>query len=515
MCMIGMLCWDFEGSGKVGGHDNMNDFGNFRMGLSQAISHWGKYYGNKGAIISDNKIINYNDLDKFAESWAQSIYGNIGSNNRVAICQTDSICFFVSLVSILRSNNVACIINAELPVEKIQLCAEDCDAKLILMDEETTKSRPSILNMVDIPKRIVSPSEKDVNPVKASWPLPKPYDDWGIVYTSGTTSSPKGVILSHMAIFSELMGWFIELEMTKKTRLYVSVPPYYTAGLVLASTTLMTGGTLVNFRCHSPERYASYLEKSMVNISYLSPGELQELVSYFKSHTPLPHIGDKILILGEPVPFGLKKEARDILSVDIIESWGNSEGLGTITESEDVEIRPNSIGRPFLCDENFILDEYNNVLPDNEIGRIAGKTNCCFSGYNGRDDLNSQYIIGDSILSDDFGSRDKEGYFYIKDRINYSFLTNGERIYSLEIEREIQKLPCVEEVAVIGLESTKGTIPVALIRLRNDKIDTAKLVNRINESLSENQKIRNIKYVDKFPKSTVGKNLKNELKKLF
>lgn len=493
----------------------MHDLGNFRMGLSQAISHWGKYYRNKVAIISDTKTITYNDLDKFVEFWAQSINSDVGSNNRIAICQTDPICFFISLVSILRSNNVACIINAELPVEKIQLCVQDCDAKLLLIDEETSKISKSALKGLVIPKRIIYSPELDKNPVKASWPSPKPYDAWGIVYTSGTTSNPKGVILSYISIFCELMGWFIELEMTKKTRLYVSIQPYYTAGLVLASTSLMTGGTLVNFHNHSPEIYSSYLGKSTVDISFLMPSELQELVSYVKSHNPKLHIGDKILILGEPVPFGLKKEARDLLSVDIIESWGNSEGLGTITEADDIEIRPNSIGRPFLCDDNFILDEGNNILPDNEIGRIAGKTNCSFSGYNKQQDLNSKYIIGDSILSEDFGLRDKEGYFYIMDRINYSFLRNGERIYSLEIEHKIQKLPCVEEVVVIGLESVEGIIPVAVIKLKNNEIDKNMLINDINASLSANQKIQDIKYVDKIPKSVVGKNLKTELKKLF
>ena len=138
---------------------------------------------------------------------------------------------------------------------------------------------------------------------------------------------------------------------------------------------------MVNFRNHSSELLSSYLRINNIDISFFSPSGLQEFVSYVKSHDPRLDMGDKILIMGEPVPLGLKKETRDLLSVDIIESWGNSEGLGTITEANAVEIRPNSIGRPFLCDDNFIVDENNNKLPDNEIGRIAGKTNCAFSGY--------------------------------------------------------------------------------------------------------------------------------------
>ncbi len=493
----------------------MYDLTDFRMGLSQAISHWGKYCGNKAAIISEKKAITYNNLDKSVESWAQSINADIGSNKRIVIYQTDPICFFISLISILRSNNIACIINAELNAENIQSCARDCDAKLLLVDQETSKNSKSISRELDIPKRIICSSKLDKNPVKLSWPSPKPNDVWGIVYTSGTTSSPKGIIRSHISIFFELMGWFIELEMTKKTRLYVSLQPYYTAGLVLASTSLMTGGTLVNFSNHSPEIYGSYLGKNTVDISFLEPSELQEFVSYVKSHDLRLHMGDKILILGEPVPFGLKKEARDLLSVDIIESWGNSEGLGTITEANDIELRPNSIGRPFLCDDNFILDENNNALNDNEIGRIAGRTSSSFSGYNNREDLNSKLIVGDSILSEDFGFRDEEGYFYIMDRISHSFLRNGERIYSIEIEHKIQELPCVEKVVVVGLESVEGTVPVAVIKLRSKEIDKNILIDTINAGLGANQKIQDIKFIDKFPKSVVGKNFKSELKKFF
>jgi acyl-coenzyme A synthetase/AMP-(fatty) acid ligase len=161
------------------------------------------------------------------------------------------------------------------------------------------------------------------------------------------------------------------------------------------------------------------------------------------------------------------------------------------------------------------LDEDNNILDDNEIGRIAGKTSSSFSGYNNREDLNSKLIVGDSILSEDFGFRDEEGYFYIMDRISHSFFRNGERIYSIEIEHKIQELPCVEEVAVVGLESAEGTLPVAVIKLRNNEIDKNILIDTINGGLSANQKIQDIKFIDKFPKSVIGKDFKTELKKLF
>lgn len=492
----------------------MDELSDFRMGLSQAISHWGKYYGNKAAIISETKTITYNDLDQSVESLAQMINADIGSNKRISIYQIDPIIFFISLISILRSNNVACIINADLSRENIQLCVEDCDAKLLLADEETSKISHSILEP-DIPKTIIYSSKLDKIPIKANWPLPKPFDTWGIVYTSGTTGSPKGIIRSHISIFYELMVWFIELEMTKRTRLYVSIQPYYTAGLVLAMTSLMTGGTLINFKNHSPENYSSYLGKNTIDISFLEPNELKEFLSYVKSHDIRLHMGEKIMILGEPVPPGLKKEASELLSVDVIESWGNSEGLGTITEVNDIKLRPNSIGRPFLCDDNFIMDEENAILHDNEIGRIAGKTSSSFSGYNNREDLNSKLIVGDSILSEDFGFRDEDGYFYIMDRICHSFLRNGERIYSIEIEHKIQKFPCVERVAVIGLESAEDTLPVAVIELRNNEIDKSALFDTINRGLSANQKLHDIKFIDRFPRGVIGKNFKTELMKLF
>jgi fatty-acyl-CoA synthase len=493
----------------------MSNPGNFRMGLSQAILHWGKYCRNKAAVISETRTITYNDLDKAVESLAQRLNAYEGSNKRIAIYQTDPIIFFISLISILRSNNVACIMNAELAIENIRSCVQDCDAKLLLVDEETSIISNSIIKELDIPNMTIYLSELDKMPAKASWPLPNPYDPWGIVYTSGTTNIPIGIILSHISIFCELMHWFIELEMTKKTRLYTSIPPYLTAGLVLASTSLMTGGTVVNFRNHSSEILSSYLKINNIDISFFSPSGLQEFISYIKSHHLRIYMGDKILIMGEPVPLGLKKETRDLLSVDIIESWGNSEGLGTITEASDVEIRPNSIGRPFLCDDNFIMDENNNKLPDNEIGRIAGKTNCAFSGYNKRYDLSSIYIIGDTIFSDDFGLRDEDGYFYIKDRMNNSFIRNNERIYTIELEHKIQKLSCVEQVEVVGLESEEGTVPAAVIRLKTNDIDKNILIDTINAGLSANQKIQYIKFIDKFPKSAVGENYKNKLKNLF
>jgi len=96
-----------------------------------------------------------------------------------------------------------------------------------------------------------------------------------------------------------------------------------------------------------------------------------------------------------------------------------------------------------------------------------------------------------------------------------SFIRNGERIYTIELEHKIQKLSCVEQVEVVGLESEEGIVPAAVIRLRSNDIDKNILIDNINAGLSANQKIQYIKFIDKFPRSTIGENFKNELKNLF
>src|SRR5258708_21843818 len=117
--------------------------------------------------------------------------------------------------------------------------------------------------------------------------------------------------------------------------------------------------------------------------------------------------------MGAPISSATKRAVRERLGAELIESWGNSEGLGTITEREDLDKRPDSVGRPFLTDQLYVLDEAGKRLGPGEIGRLAGLADSRLLEYQNRRDLNEELLRGDLAISEDLGDVDADGYLHL------------------------------------------------------------------------------------------------------
>ena len=467
-----------------------------RLNLSETLSHWGKYYPEKSAILTDNNSINYGEFNKIVEYLAQDISEQFGNQNYIAIMFEKRDLFLYSLYAIKRSNNHVVIINPGITENDILKCLEDANVTLLLTNENIDDSFNGKLKKQSIQFKLLNEyviKEKlnQKNPYH-DWPNPRQSDIWGILYSSGTTDKPKGIIRTNFSILSELLGWIIELELTKSTHFYIARPIFYTGGLVLALSCLMIGCTVSLISKHSKYTYKNYIDNHNVSISFLIPEQIDELIEYHQNNKSVKLKFHTIITMGSPTSLELKKKSKGCLNSILIESWGNSEGLGTITESTDIDIRPASIGRPFLTDELFIADESMNKLSPNEIGRIGGIADSNFSGYNNRDDLNKECVKTDFILSDDLGYMDHDGYFYLKGRISDKIICNGNNIYPKDIEGKLKLLDEIEEVSIIGLSSkTMGEAPYAVIKINPKyiKIKKIEVLAKINAVLGKDQQI--------------------------
>jgi acyl-coenzyme A synthetase/AMP-(fatty) acid ligase len=239
---------------------------------------------------------------------------------------------------------------------------------------------------------------------------------------------------------TELIGWSLELGLTRHTRFYIGRPIYYTGGLVLALATLLVAGTVVLNDYQSDDSaeevwkdYQRALEEVSIDFAFFIPEQLREFLRFAAGQRP--RTARTILTMGSPITGPEKEQVIRAFDCELVESWGNSESLGTITDPEDVHVRPDSIGRPFLTDEMCIVDEEFRLLRSNLSGRLAGSENAGFLRYSNRPDETNLAKRNELIISEDIGFQDEDGFFYIKGRAQYCVvLPDGSTVFLEDLE---------------------------------------------------------------------------------
>jgi acyl-coenzyme A synthetase/AMP-(fatty) acid ligase len=157
----------------------------------------------------------------------------------------------------------------------------------------------------------------------------------------------------------------------------------------------------------------------------------------------------RMLLMGAPAPHDIKLQLSKKFNVELIESWGNSEGLGTISFPTDWQCRLGTVGRPFVSEHISIVDDHGRDLGVGEVGRVAGLDESYFTEYCSRPEATEAAKVDGFVISDDLGYQDADGYLYLKGRRQQSFVFNENTFFSLELENEIIGSKLVSECAVI------------------------------------------------------------------
>jgi len=310
---------------------------------------------------------------------------------------------------------------------------------------------------------------------------------------------------------TESLGWCLELGLNRHARFYVGRPVFYTGGLVLSLATLTVGGSLLyvdNIDDDQPEHaWAALLEISSrhnPDWAFFIPDQLRFFVSKVKEEMRFGPFPKQILTMGAPISGEEKVAVSQAFNCNVIESWGNSESLGTITDAEDLSTRPDSIGRPFLTDELFIVDETGNRLGPNQIGRIAGHREAGFTKYARQDEATKATIVGDMIISDDIGKTDEGGRFYVLGREADLISVSGRPVTVAMIERTVRlKYPQLRFVIIL-LTRDQRQPQLGILTEGATKSTVVEVASLISQEHGFEFRFRHLN-VDSLPKLPTGK----------
>ena len=342
-----------------------------------------------------------------------------------------------------------------------------------------------------------------------------------ILYTSGTTGTPKGAVLVHAHLMLHTFSMMLTLGMPKEDRVFLSVMPlFHVGGLLSLLPQVMIGGTNLmlpsgNF---DPELVVDFIEAERVTSCVMVPTMMQAVCD-------VPEIEKRDLsTLGRigwgaaPATTHLLKQLNDTLPhVKVESTFGQTECGPIITtlQGEDQLRKLGSVGTPMMNVEVRVVDDDMNDVPRGEIGEAVYRTPLVMKEYWNRPEETAEAFRGGWFHSGDLVRQDEDGYFYVVDRKKDMIISGGENIYCAEVENAIAGQPKVAQVALIAMPDEKwGETPLAVI-IPTDPTDPptpADIAGWCADRLARYKRPKYIAVVDSLPRNPSGKVLKNQLR---
>jgi fatty-acyl-CoA synthase len=412
-----------------------------------AVVHWGRYRPKAPALVCNGQEISYAALDAATAEIAESLR-DFAVEERIAVLSKSKIELLKLIIGVRRTDRPVIVLNPTLPREALLTNLRDSRAGALLHTEhEDAENLKNEVQANSQPGRVGSLSVESAASAV-----------WAIIFSSGSTGTPKGIERDRHSIVVETLGWCLELGLNRHTSFYVGRPLFYTGGFVLALSTLLAGGTVVLGECDDTDARAAWSDyqnnaaQRKLDWAFFVPDQIRQFMRFADASDATKLLAaDQVLVMGALISGDEKIRARATLRSQIVESWGNSESLGTVTDPEDLDRRPKSVGRPFLNDRLFIVDESGNTLPPGQTGRLAGGREAGFLAYSGRPVETARTFKNDLIVSEDLGYMDEAGYFYVLGRVQDAVLIGNRTVLLTEIENDLRAIEYVEDCCVVAL----------------------------------------------------------------
>jgi len=351
---------------------------------------------------------------------------------------------------------------------------------------------------------------------------PQPEDIFCLLYTSGTTGRPKGVMIPHRQVTFDAISTVLSWQLESTDRVQIFTPMYHAGGLTVFMTPLFAiGGSIVLHDGFDAGEIWRAFQDHRCTLLFGVPTTFQmlldspEFASLDLSHLRWAVCG------GAPLPLPLLRAWQD-RGVTFRQGYGLTEvGVNCFAMSEEESRRKaGSIGKPMMFTEAKLLDPSGkdpagNPVAANEVGELCLRGPHVCRGYWNNPTATAQVLDSDGWFhTGDLARRDEDGFYYIAGRSKDMIISGGVNIYPAEIEKELLDHPAVAEVSVIGMADEKwGELPVAAVVLKSGTTATAReLIEFLRPRIAKIKLPRQLTFVETLPRNAYGKVLKLELR---
>ena len=450
----------------------------------------------------------------------------VGKGDTIALLGYNSVGYVLAFCAALRIGALAAPLTSSATPTAIAAMIADCGASHLFLDSAAGEG----LSGLDLPgtmERVAFDDSHAGTPI-AEWMAPirirpqpvdvKPDDAFNVIYSSGTTGTPKGIVQSHGMraghIRRATASGYDETAVT-----LISTPLYSNTTLVSLIPALAGGGRIVLMEKFDARRFLETAVVEKATHAMLVPAQYHRLMALpdfdafdlsnfrYKSCTSAPFSAV------------LKRDIVRRWPGQLVEVYGMTEGGGTcLLYATEYPDKLHTVGQPAPGHDIRLIDPDGNEAPRGAVGEVVGRSDMMMTGYRNRADATRQAEWRDAdgrrfIRHGDIGRFDEDGFLILMDRAKDMIISGGFNIYPSDLETELVREPEVAEAAVVGAPSELwGETPVAFVVLRDGTADPESILASVNARLGRTQRISAIHLLDALPRSAIGKVLKRDLR---
>jgi long-chain acyl-CoA synthetase len=492
--------------------------------LDRNVSEFGEY----PFIYYEEKQYSNVETKSFADQIANGLHKlGVEPGDRVAVCMPNCPEVIFSYQGITRSGAVIVPIMFTLHQKEIHFIIKNCKAKVIITSSYTAENMKKalegldnkpVLLVADIPSgngmtNLYDMMSSDPGNLK-SVPDSSEEDTAVILYTSGTTGNPKGVLLTHKNLYSNAVNSAAHNETERGATIGV-LPLAHVYGLTISNVSYITGSSVVVFSKFDPVKVFKAIEKYQVKAFSAVPAMIHAmLASEHAEHydtSSLEWVGSG----SAPLPIALLNGFQQKFKAKVLEGYGLSEAAPVVTaHNKKIAVKPGSVGIPIPGTKIKIVNSHREEVPAGEVGELIVSGDHVTPGYYQNEEETSRILVNGWLHTGDMGRVDEDGYLYIVDRKKDLIIRGGFNVYPRDIEELLNGHEQVFEAAVVGIpdERMGEEIVACVVKKAGASVTEDKLIQYCQDYLAKNKTPKMIIFAESLPRNGVGKILKTRLR---
>lgn len=491
-------------------------------------------YGDKVAVIDGERKFTYSDMNRRVNRLARGLKNaGVEKGDKVAYLAPNSVEMLEGFYGVFSVGGIMTPLNTRLKPEEYRFILTHSESKVLLVDYELLHLVEPILDRVPALVKVVvhgDYSGKHAN-----------YEEWiasfggdtfkrepleetdiaSLLYTSGTTGDPKGVLLTQRTNYLHAMSAMHHLRVSDRDTLLHVLPMFHVNGWGSPFYYTANGATQVMLRKVDPKKILQLLHEHNVTVMHMAPTVLNMVFDQFEANQATVHSQNvRVIIAGSAPPPAFVRRVEEDLGWEFVQVYGMTEIAPLITtsvirsagkeiEREDQYRLKAKAGYAMIGSRVKVVDERGREVPRDGVttGEIVTRTNTVMEGYFKNPDATSAAIRDGWLHTGDMATVDADGYIDIVDRKKDVIISGGENISSIEVEGMLYEHPAIVEAAVVAVPHERwGEVPHAVVVVREGtEVTEEELIAFCRDRIAHFKVPKGITFTDELPKTASGK----------